>query len=96
MLMTAYAASIGGSLTPIGAPPNLIIVGFLSEMSHIYVSFFDWMVWGAVSTILYFIIAYVVLARMYPLEVSEIAGADEFIAARRQELGNGRGPRKIR
>lgn len=87
MLMTAYAASIGGSLTPIGAPPNLIIVGFLSEMSHIYVSFFDWMVWGAVSTILYFIIAYVVLARMYPLEVSEIAGADEFIAARRQELG---------
>ena len=46
MLMTAYAASIGGSLTPIGAPPNLIIVGFLSEMSHIYVSFFDWMVWG--------------------------------------------------
>ena len=44
MLMTAYAASIGGSLTPIGAPPNLIIVGFLSEMSHIYVSFFDWMV----------------------------------------------------
>lgn len=87
MLMTAYAASIGGSLTPIGAPPNLIIVGFLSEMSHIYVSFFDWMVWGAVSTILYFIIAYVVLVRMYPLEVSEIAGADEFIAARRQELG---------
>ena len=46
-----------------------------------------WSVWGAVSTILYFIIAYVVLARMYPLEVSEIAGADEFIAARRQELG---------
>jgi len=29
MLMTAYAASIGGVLTPIGTPPNLIMLGFL-------------------------------------------------------------------
>lgn len=87
MLMTAYAASIGGSLTPIGASPNIIVLGFLSEMSHMYVSFFDWMVWGAISSVLYFIIAYAVIVRMYPLEVTEITGANEFIAARRKGLG---------
>lgn len=31
MLMTAYAASIGGVLTPIGTPPNLIMMGFLKR-----------------------------------------------------------------
>ncbi len=87
MLMTAYAASIGGSLTPIGSAPNMVNVAILSENSKIHVSFFDWMVWGAISSILYFIIAFIVLARMYPLEVTEITGADSFIAARRSELG---------
>ena len=87
MLMTAYAASIGGSLTPIGSAPNMVVLGFLSEMSQTYVSFFDWMIWGSISSILYFIVAYVVLLRMYPLEVSEIAGANEFIAERRASLG---------
>lgn len=45
MLMTAYAASIGGVLTPIGTPPNLIMLGFLEQMAGLHVSFFDWMVW---------------------------------------------------
>ena len=29
MLMTAYACSIGGVLTPIGTPPNIIMIGFI-------------------------------------------------------------------
>lgn len=43
MLMTAYACSIGGVLTPIGTPPNLIMLGFLDQMTDIQVSFFEWM-----------------------------------------------------
>ena len=46
MLMTAYAASIGGVLTPIGTPPNLIMLGFLDSMQGIHISFFEWMIWG--------------------------------------------------
>ena len=30
MLMTAYACSIGGVMTPIGTPPNIIMIGFLA------------------------------------------------------------------
>lgn len=87
MLMTAYACSIGGVLTPIGTPPNIIMLGFLSEMSNIHVSFFQWMVWGFVAMVFYFIIAYVVLSRMFPADVKHIEGARQFIETKVMELG---------
>lgn len=87
MLMTAYACSIGGVLTPIGTPPNIIMLGFLSEMADIHVSFFDWMVWGFVAMIVYFVIAYIVLSRMFPADVEHIEGAQELIQQKVKALG---------
>lgn len=87
MLMTAYACSIGGVLTPIGTPPNIIMLGFLDEMSHIHISFFDWMVWGFVAMVCYFAIAYVVLAKLFPSDVDHIEGAQEFIGEKVRSLG---------
>lgn len=88
MLMTAYSASIGGVLTPIGTPPNLIMLGFLDSMQNIHVSFFEWMIWGFIAMVCYFVIAYVVLSKMFPSDVDKIDGAEEFIKARIAELGN--------
>ena len=88
MLMTAYACSIGGVLTPIGTPPNIIMLGFLNEMCDLHVSFFQWMVWGFVAMVAYFIIAYIVLARMFPSDVKHIEGASEFIAEKMRGLGS--------
>ena len=51
MLMTAYACSVGGVLTPIGTPPNLIMMGFLDEMVQIHIGFFEWMIWGFIAMI---------------------------------------------
>ncbi|MGI6244067.1 MAG: SLC13 family permease [Prevotella sp.] len=87
MLMTAYACSIGGVLTPIGTPPNIIMLGFLNEMCDLHVSFFQWMVWGFVAMVVYFIIAYFVLSRMFPSDVKHIEGASEFIAGKVKGLG---------
>lgn len=87
MLMTAYAASIGGVLTPIGTPPNLIMLGFLEQLANIHISFFDWMIWGAAAMVLYFIIAYFILKRMFPADVRQIHGAEKFIANRLKEIG---------
>lgn len=87
MLMTAYACSIGGVLTPIGTPPNIIMLGFLGEMANIHVSFFQWMVWGFVAMVAYFIIAYIVLMRMFPSDVKRIEGASEFIEEKVKGLG---------
>lgn len=87
MLMTAYACSIGGVLTPIGTPPNIIMLGFLSEMANIQVSFFEWMVWGAIAMVIYFVIAYLVLYRMFPADVEHIKGAQRLIKERIVALG---------
>jgi len=43
MLMTAFAASIGGFATPVGTPPNLIGLGMISRNLHLQISFFQWM-----------------------------------------------------
>lgn len=87
MLMTAYSCSIGGVLTPIGTPPNLIMLGFLDQMCDIHVSFFEWMTWGFIAMVVYFLIAYVVLSHMFPADVSRIEGAETFIQGKLSELG---------
>ena len=43
LLGTAYGASIGGVLTPIGTPPNLILLGFLEEHDLPVLAFGEWM-----------------------------------------------------
>ena len=89
MLMTAYACSIGGVLTPIGTPPNIMMLGFLEQQapSAPTVSFFDWMTWGFVAMVCYFAVAYFVLWRMFPADVKHIEGASQFIRERADGLG---------
>lgn len=43
LLATAYGASIGGILTPIGTAPNLILLGFLEENDMPTLAFGEWM-----------------------------------------------------
>jgi len=87
MLMTAYSASIGGVLTPIGTPPNLIMMGFLDSMANIHISFFQWMMWGGIAMVAYFVIAFIVLHFQFKPDVDYIEGAEEIIAKKRAELG---------
>jgi sodium-dependent dicarboxylate transporter 2/3/5 len=46
MLVTSFAATIGGMGTPVGTPPNLIGVGLLRTTAGINVSFTGWMIVG--------------------------------------------------
>jgi len=41
-LAIAYGASIGGVLTPIGTPPNLILLGIMQEKGMEAIPFFQW------------------------------------------------------
>ena len=43
MLMLAYGASVGGLLTPVGSPPNLIGRGLIEEATGERISFLEWM-----------------------------------------------------
>lgn len=42
ILTTAFSASIGGVLTPIGTPPNLLAMAALAKHAHVTVPFFHW------------------------------------------------------
>ena len=42
-LAIAYGANIGGILTPIGTPPNLVLLGIMSDSNMETIPFFTWM-----------------------------------------------------
>ena len=46
ILITAFAASVGGMATPVGTPPNLIGIGALERLLGYKVTFFQWMSLG--------------------------------------------------
>jgi sodium-dependent dicarboxylate transporter 2/3/5 len=50
MLVTSFAATIGGMGTPVGTPPNLIGVGLLRTTADINLTFTGWMVVGVPVT----------------------------------------------
>ncbi len=87
MLMTAYASSVGGVLTPVGTPPNIIMMGFLEQLAKVKITFFQWMVWGSIAMVLYFILMFIVLKQMFPAGITSIPGAEKLIADKRKELG---------
>ena len=87
MLMTAYAASVGGLLTPIGSPPNLIGREFIEEETDTTISFFEWVVTAAPIVLAMFVALCVILIALNRPEVRHLEGAEEFIAQERGELG---------
>jgi sodium-dependent dicarboxylate transporter 2/3/5 len=87
MLMTAFAASIGGLLTPIGTPPNVIGLGFMRSQLNIEISFFEWMMIGIPVVIILYLFLFTYLNLLSPAGVREIAGSRELIQRLRAGLG---------
>jgi sodium-dependent dicarboxylate transporter 2/3/5 len=52
MLMTSFAASVGGLATPIGTPPNIIGLGFIRQLTGTEFPFFTWMMIGVPTVII--------------------------------------------
>ena len=42
MLVVAYASTLGGLITPVGAAPNLVTIGLLQTMADVRISFLTW------------------------------------------------------
>ena len=54
MLITSFAASIGGMATPVGTPPNLIGIGMLERLTGVDITFFQWMAIGVPASLIMF------------------------------------------
>ncbi len=44
LLSIAYGAGIGGMMTPVGSPPNLIAIGMLDKVAGVRLDFVTWMI----------------------------------------------------
>ncbi|NOY28418.1 MAG: SLC13/DASS family transporter [Oligoflexia bacterium] len=66
LLGIAWAASIGGIGTPVGTPPNIVLLGIYEEVSGIEVGFLDWMRIGLPVVALMLPLAWFLLVRRLP------------------------------
>ncbi|MDQ3922417.1 MAG: DASS family sodium-coupled anion symporter, partial [Actinomycetota bacterium] len=87
MLMIAYGASVGGLITPIGSPPNLIGIGFIEDQTGTTISFFEWTITALPICLLMFLALCVILILLNRPEVRRISGADEYVNEERSKLG---------
>ncbi|MEV3904600.1 DASS family sodium-coupled anion symporter [Mycobacterium sp. NPDC050551] len=87
MLMLAYAASVGGLLTPVGSPPNLIGRGLIEEATGERISFGQWMVMAAPICLLMFVVLAFVLIKLNKPEIKHIEGVTEYVDEQRAEMG---------
>lgn len=87
MLITTFAASIGGLATPIGTPPNVIGIGFIRNLVGADISFFKWMLIGTPVVIVLFLFMWFYLNRLSPAGVNEIEGSAEMLDREHDKLG---------
>src|SRR5687768_9618803 len=87
MLITSFAASIGGLATPIGTPPNVIGLGFIRQLLGAEITFFKWMMIGVPVVVVLYLFLYLYLNFLAPAGVKEIPGSAEMIQREKEELG---------
>ena len=87
MLMLAYGASVGGLLTPVGSPPNLIGRGLIEEATGETITFLDWMLLALPICALMFVALAIVILLLNKPELRKLEGVEEWVAAEKAELG---------
>ncbi|MEO3752736.1 DASS family sodium-coupled anion symporter [Streptomyces sp. B6B3] len=87
VLMLAYGASVGGLLTPIGSPPNLIGREHIEEVTGEKISFLEWTATALPICALMFVVLCVVLLLLNRPEIRRLTGVEEFVHQQRAELG---------
>lgn len=87
MLMTTFAASIGGLATPIGTPPNVIGLGFIRRSLGVEFPFFKWCVIGVPVVIVLFGWMATYMSFFCRAGIDEIGGGREMLLRERDKLG---------
>ncbi|MEV6822635.1 DASS family sodium-coupled anion symporter [Nocardiopsis dassonvillei] len=87
MLMLAYGASVGGLLTPVGAPPNLIGRALIEEATGERIPFTQWVLTALPLVAGMFAVLAVVLLLINRPEIRRIEGVTEYIREQRAAQG---------
>ncbi len=87
MLMLAYGASIGGLLTPVGSPPNLIGRGLIEEATGQRITFAQWVMAALPIVAVMFVVLAVILLLLNKPELRELHGVEEYIQHEKAAMG---------
>jgi solute carrier family 13 (sodium-dependent dicarboxylate transporter), member 2/3/5 len=88
MLMLAYGASVGGLLTPVGSPPNLIGRDLIEQETGDEISFAQWMGMAFPLCVLMFVALALILLLLNKPEIKNLTGVEEYVAEQRREMGS--------
>jgi sodium-dependent dicarboxylate transporter 2/3/5 len=87
MLMLAYGASVGGLLTPVGSPPNLIGRELIEQATDQAIPFGTWMAMAFPICALMFVALAIILLLLNRPEVRDLRGVEDYIHEQRRQLG---------
>jgi sodium-dependent dicarboxylate transporter 2/3/5 len=87
MLMTSFAASIGGLATPVGTPPNVIGLGFIRRELGAEIPFFSWMLIGVPVVLVLYVLLYTYLNAIAPAGIRELPTGARLIREEQERLG---------
>jgi sodium-dependent dicarboxylate transporter 2/3/5 len=88
LLGIAYGASIGGVGTPIGTPPNVLVLSFMKSHLGREISFVRWMAMAIPLVVIFLPLAWWILTRLiYPIRFSHIEGGGALVRQKLHELG---------
>jgi sodium-dependent dicarboxylate transporter 2/3/5 len=89
LLSIAYSANIGGTMTLVGTPPNVVFAGLFEERYGLEVGFGKWMLVGIPTGIILLLSCYALLTRLvFQVKLEVIEGSSELFAQRRKSLGS--------
>jgi sodium-dependent dicarboxylate transporter 2/3/5 len=87
MLMLAYGASVGGLLTPVGSPPNLIGRELIEQSTGETIPFGQWMGMAFPVCALMFVALVFILLLLNRPEIQHLRGVDEYVHHERAQMG---------
>ncbi len=71
LITCAYGASIGGLVTPVGSPPNMLALNLLAK-SQIHIDFLTWMKFALPISLAMLILLIIILHYLFPEQTLEI------------------------
>ena len=88
LLGIAYAANIGGMATPVGTPPNLVMLGFAREHWGMDIDFFSWMAFALPLCIVLIVLCYYLLVSfLFPNNLGDLKQTSNEISKELERSG---------
>ena len=94
-LSIAYSANIGGIMTPVGTPPNVVFIGYLNDLYSRKIDFWRWMVVTGPVAVTLLGVMLLLLRKIYPFKFEIPANFSTFLKEKIDSLGAITNPQKV-